>query len=313
MTKLISLSTTSLLFAGAIVGLSLAACDLGPKKIGQETMGAPDECEEGESKPAEDGCNTCTCSDGGWACTELACEPDPGVCEEGESKPADDGCNTCSCLDGAWSCTKLSCEPSECEEGEQMMMDNCNQCACFEGKWACDLKYCAETETDSGGTGETEGDTGGDTEGNSGDPGVCGDGIVQGAEQCDDGNLVDDDACPNDCAVPENMCGPQDPLEVKGVVVESDALIVEVSYGGGCEEHTIGLCWNGAFAESFPVQVWVDLSHDAHDDNCDALITEPRKLDLSGLRTAYQEGYQTEHGTIVIHLDGWADAVDYTF
>ena len=61
------------------------------------------------------------------------------------------------------------------------------------------------------------------------------------------------------------------------------------------------------------MQAWVGLSHDANDDACDALISEARMLDISNLRTEYQAGYQTEHGTIIIHLAGWATALDYTF
>jgi len=66
-------SRPSFLLTGALVGLTLGACDLGPKMIGDETDG-PEDCEEGAVKPAGDGCNTCTCSDGGWACTEIGCE-----------------------------------------------------------------------------------------------------------------------------------------------------------------------------------------------------------------------------------------------
>ena len=43
-------------------------------------------CEDGATKDADDGCNSCTCSDGFWACTEIACvEPNN-----------DDGNNTAS-------------------------------------------------------------------------------------------------------------------------------------------------------------------------------------------------------------------------
>jgi hypothetical protein len=36
---------------------------------------------DGESFPASDGCNTCICSNGEVACTEMACEDeDTGVC-----------------------------------------------------------------------------------------------------------------------------------------------------------------------------------------------------------------------------------------
>lgn len=37
----------------------------------------PDTCEDGENRPAPDGCNTCTCSNDAWACTEMACGDDP--------------------------------------------------------------------------------------------------------------------------------------------------------------------------------------------------------------------------------------------
>lgn len=43
-----------------------------------------DACEEGDTKSADDGCNTCTCSEGGWACTEMACAPD------NNGQPSDD-------------------------------------------------------------------------------------------------------------------------------------------------------------------------------------------------------------------------------
>ncbi len=36
-------------------------------------------CEEGASQPAADGCNTCTCTDGDWGCTEMACVGDDGT------------------------------------------------------------------------------------------------------------------------------------------------------------------------------------------------------------------------------------------
>ena len=32
-------------------------------------------------------------------------------CADGDMKDADDGCNTCSCVDGAWACTEIACDP----------------------------------------------------------------------------------------------------------------------------------------------------------------------------------------------------------
>ncbi len=103
----------------------------------------------GERFPDADGCNTCTCEDGGGvSCTERACAPmpdptpDPGPGEQdggtptdpdptldagtepvgctvdgtsyavGESFDAADGCNTCTCSgDGQVACTERACVP----------------------------------------------------------------------------------------------------------------------------------------------------------------------------------------------------------
>ncbi|WP_293271651.1 DUF4215 domain-containing protein [Nannocystis sp.] len=312
MTKLISLfSTSSLLLAGAIVGLSLAACDLGPKKIGEEPI-----CEEGEEKPADDACNSCSCVDGQWACTAIACGDLPEECKDGDMQPAPDGCNTCTCGggqwacteigceepqcmpgdvkmqdcntcecagDGTWSCTKLGCVPGECTPGQQKLED-CNACDCTpEGTWACDTQECPAPE--------------------------CGNGIVDAGEQCDDGNAVDDDECSNACVLSGvQECVGSGTLTVDNAVIVGDELVVDVSYGGGCETHDIGLCWGGEVAESFPVQIWVDLSHDAHGDACDAFVMEQRKLDLVPIKTALMN-----EGQVAIHLNGWGDVLLYTF
>lgn len=115
-------------------------------------------CTGGASAPAEDGCNTCTCSAGAWACTEKACVesgPDAGVpckgempgcvcladgtwghctgailCAEGETKQVD--CNTCSCHAGQWGCTKIACQAKSCGG--------------FLGNTCTADEYCAYTE-----------------------------------------------------------------------------------------------------------------------------------------------------------------------
>jgi len=74
----------------------------------------------GNTFPDSDGCNQCSCSEGGEVqCTLVACipEPDSGpYCTLGGKRYApgqqvsDDGCNTCSCLsDGEIVCTQRAC------------------------------------------------------------------------------------------------------------------------------------------------------------------------------------------------------------
>lgn len=38
-----------------------------------------------------------------------AAPPPPPVCKSGATRKADDGCNTCSCHDGQWACTEKAC------------------------------------------------------------------------------------------------------------------------------------------------------------------------------------------------------------
>ena len=42
-------------------------------------------------------------------------------------------------------------------------------------------------------------DQSGITTGNNTSPAVCGDGVVEGSEACDDGNTADDDGCSGTC------------------------------------------------------------------------------------------------------------------
>ncbi len=115
----------------------------------------------GTSFPDADGCNTCTCEQGGKvACTLIGCESD--VCAyEGktyqvdETFPAKDGCNTCSCeLGGGVSCTEIGCgEPTDCTyEGVTYPVgetfpakDGCNTCTCEESGISCTLVGCGTT------------------------------------------------------------------------------------------------------------------------------------------------------------------------
>ncbi|MFZ6178461.1 DUF4215 domain-containing protein [Nannocystis pusilla] len=283
-----------LLLAGALLGATAAACD--PKIVGDETSGNVT-CKEGDTKPAEDGCNTCTCTDGGWACTEIACE---GLeCEEGETKPAEDGCNTCTCYDGGWACTEKGCPDTEGgSETEGTGTDG----------------EPNETVGTSGPPVETEGSS--TTEPN---PGVCGDGVIEGLESCDDGNTASGDGCSSECLIEGNSAltcpdpAPADPYEIVGAEIVGDTLVADIERSGGCTEHDYALCWDGLFAESDPVQIDLEISHDAHDDLCDAWISEQLVFSLAELKAAWQASYQQEHGQISVGLDGWNQGLAYVF
>ncbi len=185
-----------------------------------------------------------------------------------------------------------------CVAGETKM-DDCNTCGCLDGQWACTAIGC----------------DGGDTA----SPGECVDGDTK-EEDCNTCSCFDGLwACTDIACAPDgtfDFCGegrPRDDFEIGSVSIVGDRLELEVTFGGGCEDHVFDGCWDGAFAESDPVQIWAFVSHDANDDACAAWVGQTVSLDLSPMRVAYQEGYQTMSGEIEIHLEGWGDAITYAF
>jgi cysteine-rich repeat protein len=77
----------------------------------------------------------------------------------------------------------------------------CGHGSLFDDDASCIDGVADEETTDTG-----NGDGDGDGDGDEPEPGpVCGDGIVEGDEECDDGNDLDDDDCTNACTLP--VCG----------------------------------------------------------------------------------------------------------
>lgn len=94
-------------------------------------------------------------------------------------------------------------------------------------------------------------------------------------------------------------------LEIDGdhaPVIENDTLTLTVSYGGGCETHDFTLVTDGSFIESDPVQLVVTLTHNANDDPCEAYPTNRYVFDLESIKTLYQEAYETDESSIILHL-----------
>lgn len=126
----------------------------------------------GDTFPAPDGCNTCSCSeDGSVGCTEMACEDGCIWLGEhhafGESFPAGDGCNTCSCDGGGLvGCTLIACEETCTWLGETHFVgesfpagDGCNTCSCEEGGFVGCTEIWCEMECVYAGNTYQPGDT----------------------------------------------------------------------------------------------------------------------------------------------------------
>ncbi len=94
-------------------------------------------------------------------------------------------------------------------------------------------------------------------------------------------------------------CGIQygDPYTLGALSIEDKALVAHVQTGGGCERHGFAVCWDGSILDSSPPQVVLGLSHDAHGDHCDALLTWDLHIDLTAVRVTYPT-------PLILHIAG---------
>ncbi len=103
-----------------------------------------------------------------------------------------------------------------------------------------------------------------------------------------------------------------DGYTINDLLVSGHSLTADLSYSGGCETHEFVLCWpSQAFMESAPVQVDLEIWHDANGDSCEAEITEDRVFDLSSLQVAYVSAYGPPPGQINVNIDG--QTLNYSF
>lgn len=84
---------------------------------------------------------------------------------------------------------------------------------------------------------------------------------------------------------------PRDSYSLGEINVAGQQLTTTATYGGGCEVHTFDLVAWGGWLESNPVQVEVLITHEDHDDMCDALPTVELYYSLRPIVEAYEEAY----------------------
>ncbi len=102
----------------------------------------------------------------------------------------------------------------------------------------------------------------------------------------------------------------EDYVSLEDVSMSGDTLILNVAYSGGCKEHEFSLFASTDFAESYPVQASIYLSHNSNDDRCKALIKEDLRFNLSILKDEYRKLYN-DNGPIDLNLfaPGVSDAL----
>jgi hypothetical protein len=98
---------------------------------------------------------------------------------------------------------------------------------------------------------------------------------------------------------------PADAFTIKDASIVGDSLTMLVSYSGGCKPHDLKVISNGAMMKSMPPQMNVQVSHNAHDDMCEAMITQDVTVSLEPLKQ------QAAAGGVVLHLKGFDKPLMY--
>lgn len=267
--------------------------DVGPSDTGGCEGRNPSEscmdfgCGDGQTCAlVADGCapSACICSDGSWQCTadcgpQYACVPSSAECPT--VPPIGESCS----VDGL-----------RCDYGTECCCGECfasTFCGCQSGDWACGATDACFIESCAGRTCDSDVDCEGGGFETSCVEGVCA--RVAGEDGWSVGPNIE---FGSDC-----VGAGSDSYELGEVAIDGDALLITVSYSGGCAEHPFRVCWDGSFAESDPVQARFELQHESNDDPCEAYPTEVLRLPLASLRTTYNDAYASKAGSVSIRLD----------
>ena len=111
------------------------------------------------------------------------------------------------------------------------------------------------------------------------------------------------------------LSAPRDSVLINDVSIAGPKLVINASYGGGCEAHVFQLIASDQWMESYPVQTHVLFSHNANNDTCLAFFTKTFVYNLTLLKQRYQELYQEDSATIIMRIQGGTDnfSINYSF
>lgn len=102
---------------------------------------------------------------------------------------------------------------------------------------------------------------------------------------------------------------PDDAATIRSAEIIGDRLRVVVDHPGGCEPHDYALYASRSIVDADPPRVTLLLTHDAHGDKCEALLTKTLDFDIVPLRKFLRSvGGSGEAHLLDIHGPGLSPA-----
>lgn len=99
-----------------------------------------------------------------------------------------------------------------------------------------------------------------------------------------------------------------DPISISDVRIEGNKMLIDVSYGGGCEEHQFQVIGSPIISKSLPPIRSIQLVHSANGDKCKMNIIKTLEINIS------EFAYKKENGSkIYLTLSGWSQQIEYTY
>ncbi len=105
----------------------------------------------------------------------------------------------------------------------------------------------------------------------------------------------------------DEMYQPPNTLDYKIIYasINDSILNVEVSYTGGCGNHSWKLMWTGMYFKSLPMKVPLTIQHDANNETCDKIISKKLKYNIN----AINPGGKNEK--VIVLLKGYEGSLEY--
>ena len=94
--------------------------------------------------------------------------------------------------------------------------------------------------------------------------------------------------------------------KIKSATIARNILSLNISYTGGCKEHSFELISNGLYAKSLPPQITTYLKHQSNDDTCEKIIEKTITYDISKLQ------YPGQH-TLLIKIITFKEKTVYNY
>lgn len=97
-------------------------------------------------------------------------------------------------------------------------------------------------------------------------------------------------------------------INIDTVEVRGNIMYIDVSYGGGCEEHQFEVIGSLAIAKSLPPIRAIQLVHHSNGDKCRAIKKVKLEVYLEEI------AYQKEEGSEIYYtLEGWKDRIYHKY